>query len=220
MKFTSIVLAALVAATQFSSTVATIAAGADIASTIESRGFVIIDIIANDIDSNTNAPIQITGSSGNALITQKINTFDATGASIVLPSGGNVDFSTTDGTLAYTPKAGFSGDDTFMYSYVITGPSAAPVSDTLVTVTVLKQEPLSFFQPKAISTFDAVGSVRGGLFNVADFTPAAPNAASLTALLNPVTDIDNFSANTSFEVVTKSFNALFVTFFGIFRGGN
>jgi hypothetical protein len=41
----------------------------------------------------------------------------------------------------------------------------------------------------------------------------------LTALLTPVTDVDNFSANTSFEVVTKSFETLFVTFFGIFRGG-
>jgi hypothetical protein len=90
---------------------------------------------------------------------------------------------------------------------------------TTSTSPVVRSVTITVVEDKLTCVLPAVGTVRDGLFNLADFAPAAADPASLTALLNPVTDVDNFAANTSSEVVTKSFNTLFVTFFGTFRAG-
>ncbi len=99
---------------------------------------------------------------------------------------------------------------------------ANPSNEATVPITVGKDTPadkLPFLIPKAVSTKDAVGTVRGGLVNVAAVTAGNPNAASLDFLLNPVFDVDNFAANTAFGPVTKTFDSLFTDFFGTFRGG-
>jgi hypothetical protein len=80
---------------------------------------------------------------------------------------------------------------------------------------------VSFAIPGLVSNAAAVGFVRGGLFNVAAFQPAAPNPPALTAILKPVTQgTALFPTNTSFQAVQNQFNIVLLSFFDIFFGGN
>jgi hypothetical protein len=225
MKFTSIVIAALVAATQFSSTFATTPlaiANIDVATTRQGAE-IKIDVLANDIyddddaggtgSSDTPNPMMVPVATlpGRALFTF----VQPDAAQGVVTSDFSID--RIKPTVLFTPAGGFFGDATFEYLFSVSGASSASV---VVTVTVTEVPALTFLPPNAVSTAAAVGTVRGGLIDVASFSAAGQNTASLTALLDPVTDVDNFAALTSFEVVTQSFEIQFANFFNIFRGGN
>jgi hypothetical protein len=237
MKFTSIVIAALVAATQFSSTFADApACVADTTSTLDGRA-VVINVLLNDINKDAMDPPgdtpfvvgqAITGSSREV---ERINpaTLKLDLAMVATPAQTSItgtDFtatlSGTDGGVLISPKPGFVGSFIFFYQVSDADNSGGVATSNVVgvTVTVGKIDPLSFLIPDQISTKDAVGTVRGSLFIAASFSPSSPNTASLTTLLKPVTDVDNFTANTSPFETSKSFSTIFTDFFSLFRGGN
>jgi hypothetical protein len=218
MKFTSIVITALVAFNQFSSTFAAPTGTADTVFT-EPGVPVTFDVLANDSTTTSDSTFRVFGTDVVGGPGRRAGTDLVLTASATVEVPGTVSSSATfgDGTITFAPTAGFTGVTQFEYSIKDSSGTSGAI---LVTIKVQDDVKLTFLQPKQISTFDAVGTVRGGLFKAAEFTLATPDDNALDALLNPVTDVDNFAVNTSFQVVNKSFTDLFVTFFGIFRGGN
>jgi hypothetical protein len=238
MKFTSIVFAALVAATQFSCTFAANGSNQAVATSASTYLDTAVTINVAGTDTvQTSVGVASTKSIKDALVA------DITDYTIVI---GSVDTTTTNtkGTVAlvagtakkpfqlmYTPASGFIGTDTFSYKFsskpVSSGtPFGAPTgiesSPATVTVTVsatpIKQ---TFEIPGLVSSGDAVKSTQVGLSNIAAFTPGAPDAGVFKAIAMPVIGSSaDFAANTSTEVVQQNFSTIFNSFYNFFRGGN
>jgi hypothetical protein len=163
MKFTSIAFAALVAATQFSSTFALQSnkpKGSTETTAFEKK--VLIDVSDNDeVEDGGNKVLSIE----DALTRYKISTYklDITqqgseGTAKVI-TGDTVGTSSTAGTpdqIEYTPNDGASGSDTFKYTFKVThdpsasagatplyGTTAASAPATTVTVTIAAAVPAS-----------------------------------------------------------------------------
>lgn len=217
MKFTSIVVALLVAASQNSSTVAQpAAANPDFASSLNTAS-ANIDVIANDFISD-NVPASINSRTQLSVATQPVivsgNGIGGAGTAVV--NG------VADGTINYFPVAGFVGTITFTYSITAyTGCrrylrylSSSSLTG-IVTVTVFGEQ-ASGEIPNKVSTADVLKTVRGGLYNAAA-TQASLQPTTLTALLGPVTATDNadFLAKTSASVVRSAFSIVFSDFSNI-----
>jgi hypothetical protein len=239
MKFTSIVFAALVAATQFSSTFAVSYSASGTNQAVDTPAFpykdtaVTINVANTDTVSKANDvdPTSIKDAfSAGDITAYTIGTVDTTGtkgAVAVVTSAGVPD------QLKYTPASGFTGKDTFTYTFLVTpktggeyGVSSESASATVtVTVsatpikpTVIKQ---TFEIPGLVSSGDVVKSTQVGLSNIAAFTPGAPDAGVFKAIAMPVIGGSaDFAANTSTEVVQQNFSTIFNSFYNFFRGGN
>jgi hypothetical protein len=241
MKFTSIVFAALVAATQFSSTFAagTNLALADDATTAFDTA-VIIDVALNDdVDNGSSAGSQESKSVAAALRDSDILDYDLTKSTTVTAAYGTVDIVVvTDrtkvaDTFKYTPNAGFVGDDEFEYTFTISNPSAIsdPFGSTRVASTPVKVKVTvspaavgpkaikqTFEIPGVVSSGNAIKYTHDGIFDIAALTPAAPDTKVFTAIVKPVLgDSDNFVANTSPKNVQQNFRDMIFDFSNIFR---
>jgi hypothetical protein len=209
-----------VAATQFSSTFATVTPMPDDVITSDGRA-VTFDVLTNDVTDATERIVKTVDLVGSTMNMAGMDLTLLASSTVEVP--GTVSSSASTGSITFVPTPGFTGVSKFDYTADDSDMSAAAA--VLVTITVGESvSSFSFLQPNAISTEAAVGTVRGGLFNVATVTPAGPNAAALTSLLKPVNEgPDNFAANTSLNAVKQNFGALFASFFNsfaIFRGGN
>jgi hypothetical protein len=227
MKFTSILFAALVAGTQFSSTFAQNTGVPDVATTSSSK-LVVINVADNDFviatPKNGGGTTMVkTGLASGDLrrYTLTLGTKLAANGdvAVVVGSNGVADYFT------YTPNSGFVGTDTFGYTF-ITRPVPAgrpnnPSAEVIVKVTVTAAVPRSFVIPGLISNADAVGTVRGGLFNFAALTPGTPGTAALNSTINPVIGgSDNFVANSSLQAVSQNLQLSFRDFFLFFNRGS
>jgi hypothetical protein len=240
MKFTSIVFAALVAATQFSSTFALSGVSnegaADTEKTYEGTA-VTIDVSANDNvqDGSDNDKLIADALKEKLIVSYDLkigSTTTAKSGVVTIKSGVPGTKGGNPGTpdkFVYTPNAGFTGTDIFGYTFLITqdgkntfGNTAKDSVEVDVTVTVsptvIKQ---TFEIPGLVSSGDAVKYNHVGLSNIAAFTPAAPDMDSFTAIVKPVFGGSaDFAANTSTEVVQQNFSTIFNSFYNFFRGGN
>jgi hypothetical protein len=220
MKFTSLVITALVAATQFSSTLAagSVEANDDTASTAASTA-VGIAILTNDsLDNDATSPVQAT--KDNVAISDiTLTTSPASGSAI--PTGN------LDGTITYTPVFGFSGNETFTYK-IASSTDSTDTDTATVTVTVAAGIAVidnfaflqtNFTRPGQFDKTQVFGQVRGSLFDVASFTPGAGNNETLNAILGPVstTDFNTFTGSTGFDIVRNSFAAVFTDFGNTFK---
>jgi hypothetical protein len=195
----SIVFAAFVAATHFSSTLAVLDPSADDFATTSSGALVNIDVLANDAPSNDVATISLvqgTGGVAQVIGTQPLLTVD------------------------FQPDTGFLGNVVFSYMFTTVSATTSPSATVTVNVrgTGIQPIPLTgvFSSPAAVSF------LRGGLFSATAFSaPAAPNPPALTAIIKPVTESSSlFLQNTSFGAIQNQFNIVSLSFFDIFFGGN
>jgi hypothetical protein len=216
MKYTSIVFAALVAATQLSSTFA-VGQLENIASADTGKGTafdteVDIDVSENDQVTNNLGTPQTKGIQS-ALDGSNILDYTITITSgSTSTAGGTVTVkSRIDGqdTITYKPKPGFDGDDTFKYTFMVTptsgtkpgpfGSSANASNEVTVTVTVdppavtlspaVGNTPVvkqTFEIPDRVSTGNAVKYTRGGLVETAALISAAPDTKVITSIIKPV----------------------------------
>jgi hypothetical protein len=166
MKLISIVFAALVAATQFSSTLAVLDPSADDFASTPEGVLVNIDVLANDTPSDDVDTIVLTQGTGGV-------------ATVV----GTVPLLTVD----FQPDPGFLGNVVFSYMFTTVMPSGGATATVTVNVrgTGIQPIPLTgvFSSPAAVSF------LRGGLFSATAFSaPAAPNPPALTAIIKPVTE--------------------------------
>jgi hypothetical protein len=236
MKFTSIVFAALVAATQFSSTFAQPKnyAKATPASTYMGTA-VTIDVSGTDeVDDGGSSKKSVAA----ALLAKEMTLYAIAAGDVTSPTDGGtvtvVKGATDDkpDQLKYTPKDGFTGTATFTYTFDVGIKSLGSVSQhgsnikksVMATVTVtVKPTPIkqTFEIPGQVSSGNAVKYTQAGLFNTVASIPGAPDADSFTAIVKPVFgNSADFAANTSTEVVKQNFNTLFLNFYDFFRGGN
>jgi hypothetical protein len=212
MKFTSIVITALVASTQFSSIeAATAEANDDEASTIDSQ-FVIIDVLANDFADQTDDPMTAVAATGNGAISAiTLTTVPASGSAAPTDEGG--------GMIKYIPKSGFVGTETFTYTF--TESLSSDTDTATVTVTVGPTSPFTTFTDikfPVIGNKEAVDFTKQGIFDAAGFTAGAADPEPIVA---PVFgNFKNFGELTSFEATKKTNDKGFLNFFNIFRGGN
>jgi hypothetical protein len=172
MKVTSIVIAVLVAASQLSCTLAAPNNEAkDDFDTTAKNTQITIDVLTNDI---------ATSGGGNKKITSTSNGNNGGETK----SGG--------GGVIYNPSQDFTGVETFTYTAIL-----GSTSGLMATVTVTVGEVVtgsaggsipiqSFAIPDKLSTKAAIETVYAGIFNAAALNQAAPEAATLTALLDPV----------------------------------
>jgi hypothetical protein len=124
-------------------------------------------------------------------------------------------------TVLFTPTDGFTGTATFSYFFTVESAVSTSV-DVTVTVTPTVTPPFLLPSKNFVSKEEAKGSLRGNLFDVASVTPFAPDAATLTAVLDFVTDDDmnDFVAKTSPEKVENLFATQLAGFLSIFSFGN
>jgi hypothetical protein len=243
MKFASIVLfAALVTATQFSSTLAAQSNNpeADTATTAFDTA-VVIDVSTNDKveKSSGGSPIIPVES---AFGKQEITSYVLTKSATVTASHGTVDvvdgtvgvrgklYGTPD-TFKYTPNTGFVGEDEFEYTFKVTHSSPPPnvpfgtttdSNPVKVTVTVSPEAIKQTFEiPGLVSIGNAVKYNHEGLSNIAAFTPGGPDTEAFTAIAKPVFGGSaDFAANTSPEAVDNIAAKSWNSFIKLFRGGN
>jgi hypothetical protein len=242
MKFTSIVFAALVAATQFSSTFAGTKDSIAVADTNTTayETSVTIDVSLTDsVADDTNA-IDLSIAAAFAapdyeIITYRITVDDAATDGTVSTKPGTLgDGSTFAGKpeqIYYTPKDGFTGEDTFDYTFMVMTKLngnyglAGKSNSVTVKVTVGAKPPAvikqTFEIPGLVSSGDAVKYTHEGLSNIVAVTPGTPDTDSFNAILKPVFGGSaDFAANNSTEVVQQNFSDIFLNFYNFFRGGN
>jgi hypothetical protein len=201
MKVTSIAIAVLVAASRLSSTLAACTAKDDSESTTVNTP-VTIDVLANDCVA-TSGTKSVTG----------VTRYDQGGSATFPPDGS---------LLVYTPSAGFTGVETFTYTATF-GINTGQTATVTVTVTAAPVSPgvipiQLFAIPNKVSTEAAIETVLGGIFNAAALNQASPEAATLTALLDPVAntgDNDDFLAKTSLDVVRNRFSIVLLDFLNL-----
>jgi hypothetical protein len=223
MKFTSIVFAALVAATQFSSTFAggEVVTAPDAVTTSDSRA-VTFNVLDNDKEGTVNGgkivkSVDIVGtpSAGISLAGAVAPLTLIVGPNVEVPGTVSV---TANGGCLFTPTAPGVGVTKFSYIADVST-TGSPSASQIVTITIGAAPGLADFLFAPISNAAAVNTVRGKFTDVASFTPGFTDA-TVTAVTTPVLDVNNFIDNTSFGVVNKSFGQQFLDFFQIFRGGN
>jgi hypothetical protein len=215
MKFTSIVITALVASTQFSSTFAKPVGVADEASFVDGQqgSVTIADLTANDI------PEKASGGS-----------FDfATLAFSVLsdPSLGSIsepDRSTGAVTFTQAPGSpGKTGTTSFTYKIADNGMTDKSSDATLVTITIKPTSTFTTFEDikfPIIGNDKAISTTKTGISDVAAITPGAadpePILAPVFGNFNTFFDLALFQATT----VTPDLYADpgFFNFFNVFRG--
>jgi hypothetical protein len=237
MKFTSIVFAALVAATQFSSTFArpgTNQAVDNLASTYLDTA-VTINVAGTDTVQTSDGAASAK-SIKDALVAD-ITSYTIAKASVSTPTKSGI-VALVAGTAAkpvqlmYTPPSGFIGTDTFTYKFSVTPTidtkpfGAATGSESVMTATVtvtVSATPIkqTFEIPGLVSSGDAVKYTHEGLPNIVAFTPGTPDTDSFNAILKPVFGGSaDFAANTSTEAVQQNLSDIFLNFYNFFRGGN
>jgi hypothetical protein len=239
MKFTSIVFAALVAATQFSSTFAQLNIARDTSASTYLGTAVTINV------SGTDEVTDITGPYSEVAVKFALDNGDMTKytlSGLTTPSAGGkvtVVTSTVDDEsdqIEYTSKDGFTGDETFDYQFLVFAATSTTqygsikfksgVATVTVTVTVtVSPTPIkqTFEIPGLVSSGNAVKYNHEGLFNTVAFTPGAPDANSFNAIVKPVIGGSaDFAANTSTEAVNNMFAKSWASFinFKFLRGGN
>jgi hypothetical protein len=230
MQFTSIAFAALVAATQFNSTFAKSNNPLADSATTAFETAVEIDVSANDEVEGNGKTFSIAAALGNSAIF----TYDISVGSTT-PSNGSVivvqgDPGSVADSFKYTPNTGFVGEDEFDYTFAITkagigtppfgltSDSASATVKVTVDPAVVKQ---TFEIPGVVGSGNAIKYTHDGLFDIAAFTPAAPDTKVFTAIVKPVLgDSDNFVANTSPKNVQQNFRDMIFDFSNIFRDGN
>jgi hypothetical protein len=237
MKFTSIVFAALVAATQFSSTFAGKSNEAAVDSSSTYLGIpVTIDVSANDnVQDAGDNPRSIKDAFADfnimSYVLKKGTAKVANGLLTINKGVASVDNCKIGGPdqFLYTPNAGFTGTDTFEYQFTITrgvdprfGDPDTQSGEVTVTVIVsatpIKQ---TFEIPGLVSSGDAVKYTHEELSNIVAITPGTPDMDSFNAIVKPVFGGSaDFAANTSTEVVQQNLSDIFLNFYNFFRGGN
>jgi hypothetical protein len=245
MKFTSIVFAALVAATQFSSTLAAQSSNpeADTATTAFDTA-VTIDVFTNDkVQRSVGAPLIL--SVETALAQTHILSYVLTKSTTATASHGTVDvvdgkvgvpcsltLAGTPDTFKYTPNTGFVGEDEFEYTFMVTHPSPTPgdpygtttdSNPVKVTVTVSPEATIkqTFEIPGVVSSGNAIKYNHEALFNIVAVTPTAPDTEAFTAIVKPVFGGSaDFAANTSPEAVDNIAAKSWNSFIKFFRGNN
>ena len=128
------------------------AAGSDTATTAEGAA-VSIDVLANDSDPD-----------GDAL----------TLASVVQPVNGTAAIE-TDGTVTYTPKAGFSGQDSFTYAV------SDGTNESTATVTVTVRPPFAVYDPDANTITVTLAGLDGSRFEVEETINGISTVHTVTA---------------------------------------
>jgi hypothetical protein len=243
MKFTSIAFAAVVAATQFSSTFAATANNAVLDSERTYKDTAVtIDVSGNDSVQDSFSPSGVI-SIADAFGTWDILTYELTKGTTNAANGvvtinqgvTGVDSGTvgTPETFEYTPNAGFVGTDTFDYSFTIThnkgvgygivGTQSGEVAVTVIVSATPTRTPIkqTFEIPGLVSSGDAVKYNHVGLPNIVAVTPGTPDTDAFTAIVKPVFGSSaDFAANTSNEAVNNMFAKSWASFIKFFRGGN
>jgi hypothetical protein len=241
MKFTSIVFAAIVAATQFSSTFAAVGtnrAAADTKTTAFDTA-VVIDVSGTDevgnIGGGTFKKIKDALKGPTYEIANYLLLVDdkLTEGTVTKVDGTTGDLSNkiagTPDTVTYTPKDGFVGEDTFAYTFTTTTKKSGTYGDistasnsvtvkVIVSPEVIKQ---TFEIPGVVNSGNAVKYNHVGLSNIAAFTAGGPDTDSFNAIVKPVFGGSaDFAANTSPEAVNNIFAKSWDSFIKIWRGGN
>jgi hypothetical protein len=238
MKFTSIVFAALVAATQFSSTFAQSNLAAEITSLTTAYNTQLTSIDVSQNDMVLAGPLDLL----NIAYAFDSNSITEYTLHVTSPSleGGTVTVNTVAGavdTITYKPKDNFEGSDTFQYTFTVT-PSktyGSTLASNKATVTVnvsppdVKTPPVvatpvvkqTFDIPDRVSTGNAVKYNHVGLPNIVAVTPGTPDTDSFNAIVKPVFGGSaGFAANTSTEAVNNMFAKSWESFIKFWRGGN
>jgi hypothetical protein len=208
MKLTSVVIAILVAAFRLRSSLADGTAN-DVFESTTVNTPVTIDVLANDCIAT----------SGTSKVIASVANFDQGGSAAII-SGGSL--------LVYTPSAGYTGVETFTYIATLDSGSASATVTVTISAVPGSANPgsagvvpvQSFVIPNKVSTEAATEMVYGGIFDAAALNQASPEAATLTALLDPVanTDNDDFLAKTSLDVVRNRFSIVLRDFLNL-NGG-
>ncbi|MYF28073.1 MAG: hypothetical protein F4169_04290, partial [Gammaproteobacteria bacterium] len=128
------------------------AAGDDTATTAEGAA-VAIDVLANDSDPD-----------GDAL----------TVASVAQPANGTAAIQ-TDGTVTYTPKAGFSGQDSFTYAV------SDGTNESTATVAVTVRPPFAVYNPDTNTITVTLSGLEGSRFEVEETINGVARVHAVTA---------------------------------------
>jgi hypothetical protein len=215
MKFTSIVLAFVVAANQFSSTSADTSVGVDDSATTYDGKSVVITVLDNDtfddgdgnadslrarVDDGDISTLSIEGTP-NIAITSAAGTFTAGDFSVVYGNqiAGPPAAGTALPTITFNCPNGFVGTVTFDYQFTANDGTSGDTQSgtTTVTVKILADVKDTFTNPFAIASSKAPEQTQNGLRGAFMFLTGGASPAQLNngldQVINPKTDLSNLS---------------------------